>query len=184
MKPELQIIYDEKLTTAAEAVKMIRSGDRVYGGTASSWAYGLLQALWDRRHELEGVTILGSNAYQAAPIFDEDEDNPFLFSTFFVGVNDRKQMKRLDYTSVHLSLVDYWSETEGRPDVCLLEVSPPDEDGSAAVDELEARKTGDVKTREGTMRMKANMQRDGEALRITRGDRECQPKVFLFKQEG
>ena len=129
MKPEIQKIYNEKLTTAAEAVKMIRSGDRVYGGTASSWAYGLLQALWDRRHELEGVTILGSNAYQAAPIFDEDEDNPFLFSTFFVGVNDRKQMKRLDYTSVHLSLVDYWSETEGQPDVCLLEVSPPDEDG-------------------------------------------------------
>ena len=31
---------------------------------------------------------------------------------------------------------------------------------------------------------KEEIRRDGEALRITRGDRECQPKVFLFKQEG
>ena len=72
MKPEIQKIYNEKLTTAAEAVKMIRSGDRVYGGTASSWAYGLLQSLWDRRHELEGVTILGgftkaSNRFRLRP---------------------------------------------------------------------------------------------------------------------
>ena len=129
MRPDIQKIYDEKLTTAAEAVKLIRSGDRVYGGSASSWAYGLMEALWDRRHELEGVTIVGSSAYQASPVFDEDEDNPFLFSTYFMGVGDRKQRKRLSYTSVHLSLVDYWSETEGRPDICLLEVSPPDEDG-------------------------------------------------------
>ncbi len=28
----------------------------------------------------------------------------------------------------------------------------------------------------------ADIRRDGEVLRITRGDRSCQPKVFLFKQ--
>ena len=50
MRPEFQTIYNEKLTTAAEAVKCIKSGDRVYAGTASSWAYGLLDALWERRH--------------------------------------------------------------------------------------------------------------------------------------
>ena len=129
MKPDIQKIYDGKLTTAAEAVKVIKSGDRVYSGTASSTAYGLLEALWERRHELEGVTVINANAYQSAPIFDETEDNPFLFSTFFTGVNERKQRDRLSYTSVHLSLVDLWSETIGKPDVCLFEVSPPDVNG-------------------------------------------------------
>ena len=41
--------YQEKLRTAEEAVRTVRSGDRVYGGTASSIAYRLLDALWDRR---------------------------------------------------------------------------------------------------------------------------------------
>ena len=129
MRPDIQAIYNEKLTTAAEAVKCIRSGDRVYSGTASSTAYGLLEALWERRHELEGVTIINANSYQYSPVFEETEDNPFLFSTFFTGVNERKQRARLTYTSVHLSLVDLWTETVGKPDVCLFEVSPPDEDG-------------------------------------------------------
>ncbi|MBR3035051.1 MAG: hypothetical protein IKI53_06750, partial [Firmicutes bacterium] len=105
MKPDIQAIYDEKRTTAAEAVKAVKSGDRVYSGTASSTAYGLLEALWERRHELEGVTIINANSYQRSPVFDETEDNPFLFSTFFTGVNERKHRSRLSYTSVHLSLV-------------------------------------------------------------------------------
>ncbi|MCR4804163.1 MAG: hypothetical protein K5981_00720, partial [Clostridia bacterium] len=132
MKPEIQRIYDEKLMPAEEAVKMIKSGDRVYAGTASSWAYGLMQALWDRRGELEGVTIMGSNGYQPTPIYDETQDNPFLFNTYFMGFNERKQMaagNHVTYGSVHLSLVDIWSEYIARPDVVLFEVSRPDENG-------------------------------------------------------
>ncbi len=125
-------IYNEKKMTAEEAVRMIHTGDRVYAGTASSFAYALLDALWERRHELTDVTIMGSNGYQPTPIYDETEDNPFLFNTYFMGVNERKQYKAgrpVRYNSVHLSLVDQWSEHIARPDVCLLEVSPPDEEG-------------------------------------------------------
>ena len=132
MKPEYQKIYDEKLMTPAEAVRMIKSGDRVYAGTASSFAYGLLEALWDRREELEGVTILGSNGYQPTPVYDETENNPFVFNTYFMGVNERKQQAAgnpVAYSSVHLSLVDIWSEFIAKPDVVMFEVSPPDENG-------------------------------------------------------
>ena len=132
MRPEFQTIYNEKLTTAAEAVKCIKSGDRVYAGTASSWAYGLLDALWERRHELEGVTVMGSNGYQPTPVYDETEDNPFLFNTYFMGFNERKQQAAgnpVTYGSVHLSLVDIWSEYIAKPDVVFFEVSRPDENG-------------------------------------------------------
>ncbi|MBR3183273.1 MAG: 4-hydroxybutyrate CoA-transferase, partial [Firmicutes bacterium] len=71
MKREFEELYRSKLTTAEEAVKIVKSGDRVYGGTASSGAYTLLEALWNRRHELENVTMMGSNNYQYTPIYDE-----------------------------------------------------------------------------------------------------------------
>ena len=132
MRQELEKLYCEKKMTADEAVKMIKSGDRVYAGTASSFAYALLDALWERRHELEGVTIMGSNGYQPTPIYDETEDNPFLFNTYFMGINERKQLnagRPVTYNSVHLSLVDQWSEYIAKPDVCLFEVSEPDENG-------------------------------------------------------
>lgn len=132
MRADLRKIYEEKLMTAEEAAKLVKSGDRVYAGTASSFAYAILQAIWDRRHELEGVTIMGSNGYQPTPIYDETEDNPFLFNTYFMGVNERKQQsagKFVTYNSVHLSLVDEWTVNIAKPDVALLEVSRPDEDG-------------------------------------------------------
>ena len=132
MKKDIEELYRSKLTTADEAVKVIRSGDRVYVGTASSGAYALMQALWDRRHDLEGVTVMGSNTYQYTPIYDEYDDNPFLFNTYFMGVNERKILRKgghVDYNSVHLSKVDQWVIDIGKPDVALLEVSKPDEDG-------------------------------------------------------
>lgn len=132
MKREIEELYNSKLMTAAEAVKAVKSGDRVYGGTASSGAYALLEALWDRRHELEGVTVMGSNTYQYTPIYDEYADNPFLFNTYFMGINERKILKKggpVTFNSVHLSRVDLWVRDIAKPDVCFLEVSKPDEDG-------------------------------------------------------
>lgn len=132
MNSILEKLYKEKLTTAEEAVKLICSGDRVYAGTASSGAYALLDALWERRHELEDVTILSSNLNQSTPVFDESIDNPFLFNTYFVGISERKRMKggsHVTYNSVHLSKIDCWVRDIAKPDVCLFEVSTPDDDG-------------------------------------------------------
>ena len=44
--------YKGKMMSAAEAAKLVKSGDRVYVGTASSFAYDMLEALWDRKDEL------------------------------------------------------------------------------------------------------------------------------------
>jgi len=56
----MERFLEDRITTAAEAVKCVQSGDRVYVGTASSFAYELMDALWERRDELENVTILCS----------------------------------------------------------------------------------------------------------------------------
>ena len=132
MKKEFEELYNSKLTTADEAVKIVKSGDRVYTGTASSGAYALMEALWNRRHELEKVTLMGSNNYQYTPCYDESIDNPFLFNTYFMGINERKRLKGgspVSYNSVHLSRIDLWTKDIAKPDVCFFEVSAPDEDG-------------------------------------------------------
>ena len=76
--------YQDKIKTAAEAVKCVKSGDRVYVGTASSFAYELMDALWDRRDELENITILCSMSLKPSKMFstDHDEHNPFTIETF------------------------------------------------------------------------------------------------------
>lgn len=134
--------YKEKITTAAEAVKLVKSGDRVYIGTSSSFAYELIDALFDRRDELEDVTLLCSMSIMPCRMFDTDWSGytkagrkpPFSVETFFLGTGEKKAFRKngmpLKYTSIHLSLIEDWVKNIGKPDICFLQVSRPDKDGN------------------------------------------------------
>lgn len=124
--------YNQKLMNAEEAVKLINSGERIYVGTSSSVAYVLMNALWDRREELEGIELTSALLLKPTPLYDEAEGNPFAFGTFFMGSGERKARNnglKLNFTSVHLSQIDIWCKEVARPDVCLFDVSEPDENG-------------------------------------------------------
>ncbi|MBQ6899748.1 MAG: acetyl-CoA hydrolase [Firmicutes bacterium] len=124
--------YSQKLVSHEEAVRIVKSGDKVYTGTASSVAYGLAEALWERRNELEGVEIQSSQAFEPSPLYGNFDENPFSYNTYFVGVNERKALRSgmsVDFNSVHLSQVDIWCRQNARPDVAFFEVSLPDENG-------------------------------------------------------
>ena len=127
--------YAEKIMSAAEAAKLVKSGDRVYVGTASSFAYDMLDALWDRRDELEDVAILCSMSVRPSRMFSADHDghNPFHVETFFLGEQERiahrKHGMPLEFTCFHLSQIDLWCKYVGKPDVCFFQVSMPDENG-------------------------------------------------------
>ena len=82
---------DINYITAAEAAASVRSGDRVYIGTSSSFAYEMLDALFDRKDELENVTLLCAMSISPCRMFDTDwpadipagrKGNPFIFDTF------------------------------------------------------------------------------------------------------
>ena len=132
MKPEFEAIYKEKLTTATEAVKIVRSGDRVSFGTNSSVAYNLMRALYDRLDELEQITIVGSNVYKPLEIMSGKDPRVQLCS-YFVGAAEREALAHgnhnVDYTSFHLSQIDVWVRQVARPTVSFIEVSLPDENG-------------------------------------------------------
>lgn len=128
-----QETYKNKIMGAEEAAKLVKSGDRVYVGTASSFAYDMLEALWDRKDELENVAILCSMSVRPSCMFsaDHDEHNPFHVETFFLGAQERiahrKHGMPLEFTSFHLSQIDLWCKYVGKPDVCFFQVSRPDE---------------------------------------------------------
>ena len=132
-----------KSITAAEAAKHVQSGDRVYVGTSSSFAYTFLDALYDRKDELENVTLLCSMSITPCRMFDTDwpsdippgcKGNPFIFDTFFLGAGERRAHRKhnmaFEYTSFHLSQIDLWMQEIGKPDISFLQVSRPDEDGN------------------------------------------------------
>lgn len=133
--------YREKIMEAAEAVKCVRSGDRVYIGTSSSFAYELLDALYDRKDELEDVTLLCAMSLSPCRMFDTDwneyeksgRKKPFKVETFFLGAGEREAFRHrgmpLTFSSTHLSQIGIWAKHIGRADVCFIQVSQPDENG-------------------------------------------------------
>ena len=123
--------YQEKICTPQEAVKLVRSGDRVYAGTASSIAYRLLDALWARREELDGVVLCGGMTSRPLPFFQPQAAGHFSTTTFFAGAGERQGIRnrQTTFTSVHLSQIETWCRETARPDVAFLEVSLPDEEG-------------------------------------------------------
>ncbi|MDD6042577.1 MAG: acetyl-CoA hydrolase/transferase C-terminal domain-containing protein [Eubacteriaceae bacterium] len=131
MNKDLQTEFKQKTVTAAEAVKCIKSGDRVYIGTCSSVAHLLCEALGEREDELENVTVACSQIVRPMRIFSGENPNSFKCLSYFMGPQERNMQSKglLEYTSVHLSQVDIWCKQTAAPDVAFFEVSEPDEKG-------------------------------------------------------
>ncbi len=124
--------YERKVTTAEEAVKTIRSGDRVFLTGNCSVPKVLLGALVQRAPELQDVEIchaltIGSSDYVAPEMAGHIRVN-----SLFIGPNVRKAVQegRADFTPVLLSEFTLLFSKGHLPlDVAFVHVSPPDEHG-------------------------------------------------------
>lgn len=127
-----QSIYQSKITTAEEAIRAVKSGDRVFLTGNCSIPKVLLAALVDYAPEVEDVEIthaltLGSSDYVADGMEDHVRVN-----TMFIGANVRKAVQegRADFTPVFLSEFTLLFKQGFLPlDVALVHLSPPDEHG-------------------------------------------------------
>ena len=125
--------YKNKLTSAAAAVKCVKSGDTVYAGTCTSVAYTLLDALGERAGELSDVTLTCSQIIKPVKCLSFEYPDAFKICTYFMGAQERafrKKGGRVDFTSMHLSQVDVFFKDIRPTDVAFFEVSPPDENGN------------------------------------------------------
>jgi acyl-CoA hydrolase len=123
-----QQTYNERLTSPEEAVKAVRSGDIVYFSVTAPRP--VQQALWERREELENVTVR-----TLAPTWDPGWFRPGAEKSFspefelFIGdyarfVTDEKRGAYLP-NLFSLSARGFDSGRAPAPDVAVVNVGPP-----------------------------------------------------------
>lgn len=124
--------YQSRLTSATEAIKSIKSGNRVVVGHAAAVPNVLLEALADHATDYENVEMvhmftLGEGRYMAPGM-----EKHFRHNAIFVGGNARKAVeeKRADFTPVFFHEVPKLFREGNMPvDVALVMVSRPNEEG-------------------------------------------------------
>lgn len=121
-----------KFTSPKEAVAFITSGQRVFvhGGAATPIA--LLDALYERRGELENVEFIHLHLMGDVPYNRKDFKKSFKVANLFVGPNVRESLdyEHVDYLPYFLSEMPQLFRQKKRPiDVALIHVSPPDRHG-------------------------------------------------------
>jgi 4-hydroxybutyrate CoA-transferase len=122
--------YAEKLVTPDEAVGVVRDGDRVVIGMHYQTPLALCRALAARGDALQRVEIENSIATFIS-WWQDDRPNGLNVRSFFLQASDRPAMRKglLDYVIAPPTRSDesYWLDR--KPDVFLVSVSPPDDDG-------------------------------------------------------
>ena len=128
----VQALYAERVTTAAEAVRRITSGMRVYLTGNCSVPQTLLSALVQRAPELQDVEIVQVLTVGPADYVAPEMAGHLRVNTLFISDNVRAAVNegRADFTPVFLSEVPrLFKSGLLAPDVALVHVSPPDEHG-------------------------------------------------------
>ena len=94
-----------KAVSAEEAVKAIKSNDRVYLQAAAAAPQVLIKALTDRHEELRNVEICQLHTEGPAPYANPELKESFHINSFFIGRNIRHTLKSGNgsYTPVCLS---------------------------------------------------------------------------------
>lgn len=132
MKTDILDEYRQKLTTADEAVRHIRSGWRVFVGSACSAPQELLAALCRNAGQFHDIELIHLFTFGMAAYLDERYASNFRQNAFFIGENVRQAVRegRADYTPIFLSEIPELIRHGQRGNqVALLQVSPPDRHG-------------------------------------------------------
>lgn len=125
-----------KYVTAEEAVKIVKSGDRVYVQAAAATPTILTKALSERASELRDVEICHLHTEGGAPYADPALSESFHVNSFFIGKNVRHTLQAGNgsYTPVFLSeLPHLFRKKVLKLNVVLIHVSPPDRHGYSSL---------------------------------------------------
>jgi acetyl-CoA hydrolase len=125
-------IYRSRVTSAADAVSHIESGQRVWIHPGCCTPKMLVDAMVSRADELRDVEVVHILTLAAAPYVDEGMEKSFRHRALFAGGNVRAAVNagRADFVPIHLHEVSELVLSGTMPiDVCLIQLSPPDEHG-------------------------------------------------------
>jgi len=124
--------YRQKLMSAADAVRLVESGHRVYYSGNAAAPFPLIRALVERKDERRDVQLNHVLLIGEDPIGDPAMEGHFRHNSLFVGPADRRAVNegRADYMPVFLFQIPRLFKQGIVPlDVAIVQTSPPDEHG-------------------------------------------------------
>lgn len=125
--------YKQKLVSADEAVKIVKSGDWVDYGWCTGTPYALDKALARRTDELKDVNVRGGILLKPLAIFErEDAGEHFTWNSWHMGGYERRLIKRgcSFYSPIRYSeLPRYYRDSTTPDDVAMFQVAPMDSHG-------------------------------------------------------
>ncbi len=128
-----EALYRKKRVSAAEAVRVIKSGDFVDYGWSANHPADLDEALAARKDELFGVTVRGGVALSTPAIFrDADAGDHFTWHTWHCTGADRKILEKGWGAYIPLRYAEisrFYREGKIPVDVAMFQVTPMDENG-------------------------------------------------------
>ena len=116
-------------TRAEEAVKAIKSNQRIFVHGSAATPTTLLKALANRKDELENVEVVSITTLGEMPLADPACKGSFFINSLFVSENVRKAVnsEQGGYVPIFLSEIGQLFRRKILPlDVALINVSPPD----------------------------------------------------------
>jgi acyl-CoA hydrolase len=129
---ELRMIDQSGFVSAEEAVKKIKSGDRVFLHGSAATPVHLIKALQQRHAELKNVELVSITTLGDVDFDDVVYQQSFFFNSLFVSANNRKVVNsdHGDYVPVFLSQIPQLFKEDFLPiDVAMIQVSAPDMHG-------------------------------------------------------
>src|SRR5258706_8350707 len=124
--------YQSRVTTSQDAVRVIKSGNRIFLTGTVSVPQKILSALVDYAPNLRDVEICQALSIGPADYVNPEMDGHLRVNSMFISANIRQavQEARADFTPVLLSEFPLLFKNGFLPlDVALIHVSPPDEHG-------------------------------------------------------
>lgn len=126
-------MYQEKLVTAEEAAKVVKSGDWVDYAWATITPVAVDKALAKRLPELTDVNFRGGILMWAPEIFNiENPAEHYTWNSWHMGGIERKMIGKgcCFYAPIRYSeLPRYYRDSQNKPDVAIFQVAPMDEHG-------------------------------------------------------
>lgn len=119
-------------TSAAEAVRAVKSGDRVFIHGSAATPVNLVKALQQRHRELRNVELVSITTLGDVDFNNPEWKSSFFFNSLFVSANTRGVVNSSngDYVPVFLSQIPKLFREGFLPlDVAIVQVSPPDAHG-------------------------------------------------------
>ncbi len=120
------------IVSAEEALKIVKSGDKIYVHSVAAAPQHLLENLVKRSGELRNVELYHLHTEGDAPYTREEYEGIFHTNAFFIGKNVRQAIEegRGSYIPVFLSEIPrLFKQKIISLNVALISVSPPDKSG-------------------------------------------------------